>query len=132
MIVYIVTSGSYTKGPREIKGVFAEREQAENYCAICEDVCFDDMFVIEEWDTDAIHIGCKNKAKAEWTMNVNPNGEVGFIGKRYVFRDTNTVEEGEFADDGWTVRKTFDSDMPEDQVRAAMLKRLGEWKETHK
>ena len=132
MIVYIVTSGNSTRGPREIKCVFAEKEQAEKYCAICESVCFDDMFTIEEWDTDAIHIECKNKAKAEWVMSVRPNGEVGFLGKRYVFRNADEVEEGEFADDGWTVRKTFTTDVPEDQVKAAMLKRLGEWREAHK
>lgn len=130
MIVYIVTSGKSSRGARRIHAVFDNREQAENFCAVCEEVCFDDQIQIEEWDTEGVHIDCKREVKIEWAMSVYPNGTESYLEKRFTFRDEDKIEYEER--DGWLMWKTFPRSMPEEQVREAMLKRLEEWKETQK
>lgn len=128
MIVYIVTSGTRSKGPRNINAVFGEREQAENYCAIIDEMCQEEPMRIEEWDTEALHIDCKREIKAEWTMGIKPDGSVEYLEERYVFHDVDKIAEGDFEDDGWVMWKTFPRSMPKDQVKESMLKSFEEYR----
>lgn len=128
MIVYIVTSGRSTVGPRTINGVFSNREQAENFYAVCEGACLDDPLRIEEWDTDGVHIDCKREVKAEWTINVKPDGVVSYISKSYTFRDADSVSGEESDMDGWFITKTLPRNVSEDEAVKILLERLERYK----
>ena len=113
MIVYIVTT--YRDGERRVKAVFEDRDQAIYCCALCDQKDAE----IEEHDTEAIKISGNKKPLAEWTVYVNPDGEVIDTSVRYTFEPQCKYSED--VDGSWVACLTQDVSVSEDQVKEIVL-----------